>query len=433
MNYAHRVTRLPNGDNYYSWPEANHFEARPFGSMLLQSEAIRVRMKTSRFSPLFFSARPLVAKTRLGFLMTGSNFTSRWASTVCSNKHLTSLVLEQAGIRIPKGASFNYGNVAGAADFLGRLPGKGVLKPLEGGSGRAVSVGLETADDVRRAHARLQRGEAFRIEEYVPGRDYRVLVSGGQVISILERVSARIVGDGSSTIRQLIEQKNAARAAHPRCRFALIQIENPIVATTLQQQGVSWESIPRQGVVVLLNHAANVSLGGECHECAMETDPSIKAFAVDVAEAVGGLGHYGVDLLLQNHRQPLTSQPYAVCEINSHSDITMCSFPIRGEPINAVGAVFQYNAAGAGITTGPPHDIVEDHVAAFGVNDVPRYMAWVAECSAALGVRVTQARASGSTVLWSAAGETPAVAAVAAKAIWPSPDIAAAYVDTTPA
>jgi D-alanine-D-alanine ligase-like ATP-grasp enzyme len=401
--------------------------------MLLQSEAIRARMRTSRFSPLFFSAASLSAKTRLGFFMTGSNFTSRWASAVCSNKHLTSLVLQQAGIRIPFGASFQYSDIAAANEFLGRLQGKGVLKPLEGGSGRAVSVGLETAEDLRKAHAQLRKGESFRVEEYVPGRDYRVLVCNGQVLSVVERVSARAVGNGASTIRQLIEQKNAKRLTHPRYRFALLQAENPIIATTIHQQGLSWESIPRQGTVVLLNEAANVSLGGEYHERVTETDTSITTFAVDVAEAVGGLGHYGVDLLLQDHRQPLASQPHAVCEVNSHSDITACSFPTRGVPINCVGAVFRHNAAQAGIPPGPPHDSVEDHLAAYGVNDVNRYVGWVAECSAALGVRVTQARVSGNNVLRSAAGETPAVAAVAAKAIRPTPALAAAYVDTTPA
>jgi hypothetical protein len=46
------------------------------------------------------------------------------------------------------------------------------------------------------------------VEEQFVGRDYRILVVGGQVVAVAERKPASVVGDGRSTVTQLIETVN---------------------------------------------------------------------------------------------------------------------------------------------------------------------------------------------------------------------------------
>ena len=43
------------------------------------------------------------------------------------------------------------------------------------------------------------------IEEFIKGKEYRFLVINDEVCGILHRVPANVVGDGKSTIRELVE------------------------------------------------------------------------------------------------------------------------------------------------------------------------------------------------------------------------------------
>jgi cyanophycin synthetase len=47
------------------------------------------------------------------------------------------------------------------------------------------------------------------VETYIHGNDYRCLVIGGKVAAIAERVPASVTGDGTSTVRQLVDRTNA--------------------------------------------------------------------------------------------------------------------------------------------------------------------------------------------------------------------------------
>ena len=51
------------------------------------------------------------------------------------------------------------------------------------------------------------------VESFVVGKDYRCLIIDGKVSAIAERVPAHIIGDGTSTVQQLVDLTDATRAA----------------------------------------------------------------------------------------------------------------------------------------------------------------------------------------------------------------------------
>ena len=87
-----------------------------------------------------------------------------------------------------------------------------VVKPLDGNHGRGVHLDLRSEAKVAAAFpaalAEARRGTTL-VETCVAGNDYRVLVVGGRMVAIAERVPAHVVGDGSSTVAQLVERTNA--------------------------------------------------------------------------------------------------------------------------------------------------------------------------------------------------------------------------------
>ena len=87
-----------------------------------------------------------------------------------------------------------------------------VLKPLDGNHGRGVCLNLMDDESVREAFViaedQSRRGYVI-VESFVTGRDYRCLIVGGRMQAIAERVPAHVTGDGTHTVRELVEQTNA--------------------------------------------------------------------------------------------------------------------------------------------------------------------------------------------------------------------------------
>src|SRR5207245_6335559 len=50
---------------------------------------------------------------------------------------------------------------------------------------------------------------AVVVESFVTGNDYRVLVVGGHMVAVAQRVPAHVTGDGEHSVRQLIDMTNA--------------------------------------------------------------------------------------------------------------------------------------------------------------------------------------------------------------------------------
>jgi cyanophycin synthetase len=133
--------------------------------------------------------------------------TSHIAVETAGNKALTKAMLSAVGVPVPRGGVVR--TVEEALVEAERIKGPVVLKPLDGNHGRGVSLGLVTPDQVRWGFDQaIKHGRRVIVEEQYVGRDYRILVVGGQVVAVAERVPAQVVGDGRSSVTQLIDAVN---------------------------------------------------------------------------------------------------------------------------------------------------------------------------------------------------------------------------------
>ena len=136
--------------------------------------------------------------------------TSSLAVDVAGDKELTTRLLAAAGLPVPRSLPVRSPEDALAA--ARRLGFPLVVKPLDGNHGRGVHLNLSTEEEVAAAFpaslAEARRGTVL-VESYVAGNDYRVLVVGGRMVAIAERVPAHVVGDGAHTVAQLVELTNA--------------------------------------------------------------------------------------------------------------------------------------------------------------------------------------------------------------------------------
>ena len=126
---------------------------------------------------------------------------------IADDKDWTKQILGDAGIPVPQGRSCaDFDQALAAAESLGYPV---VTKPLVGNHGRGVTTNIMNADELREGYdAAFARYETVVVETYIKGEDHRLLVIDGKLIAAARRRPAHVVGDGKSTLLELIDSEN---------------------------------------------------------------------------------------------------------------------------------------------------------------------------------------------------------------------------------
>ena len=259
--------------------------------------------------------------------------TSSVAVDIASNKELTLTLLSAAGLPVPRSESVR--TVEDAVRLANRTGYPVVLKPLDGNHGRGVMLDLRSDDDVRSAFGVAKeesRGGLVIVETFVTGRDYRCLVIDGRIAAIAERVPAHVVGDGTSTVTELVERTNAdpRRGVGHEKVLTRIRIDQTAV-DLVRTQGYAMGDVPPAGVTVKLTLTGNMSTGGISIDRTMEAHPENIEIAEEAARVVG-LDIAGIDFIAPDITQPVRETGGGICEVNAAPGFRMHTHPTVGDP-----------------------------------------------------------------------------------------------------
>ncbi|MCU0835705.1 MAG: cyanophycin synthetase [Chromatiaceae bacterium] len=253
------------------------------------------------------------------------------AEAIAQDKELTRALLHAVGVPVPEGRAVESADDAWA--LAQELPRPVVIKPRYGNHGRGVTANLRTREQVERAYAAARdEGSSIICERHVQGRDHRLLVVGERLVAAALREPAQVVGDGRSTIRELIARVNLdpRRSDGHATSLSLIKLD-AIALAVLAEQGLDADAIPSAGSKVLLRRNANLSTGGTATDVTGQVHPEVAARAVDAARVVG-LDIAGVDILAEDIARPLKAQGGAVVEVNAGPGLRMHLEPSVGGP-----------------------------------------------------------------------------------------------------
>ncbi|MEX2571147.1 MAG: cyanophycin synthetase [Gemmatimonadota bacterium] len=267
-----------------------------------------------------------------------SDFTSAIAVDIAQDKHETRRVLEGIGLPVPEGrATRDLEDAARAASDIGYPV---VLKPLDGSKGRGFSGGLPDEAALRRAWPRCAgSSEQMVVEKFVEGRDYRVLVVGGQFVAVAERIPARVVGDGRRTVKQLIAGTNQdprRGSGHERQLTRIAADEG--VMDHLAGQGMGLESVPVTGQIVSVCATPNLSTGGTAIDRSDEIHPD-NITACELAAGVVGLDIAGIDVVTPDISVPFRQNGARIIELNAAPGLRMHTHPCEGTPRNVAAPI----------------------------------------------------------------------------------------------
>ncbi|MFL5549197.1 MAG: cyanophycin synthetase [Gemmatimonadaceae bacterium] len=265
-----------------------------------------------------------------------SDYTSAIAVEIAQDKDDTKRVLGNIGLPVPKGdVARSFERAVEIADEIGYPV---ILKPLDANQGRGISGQIDNEHALHDAWNEAREfGDRIVIEQYAEGRDHRVLVINGKVVACAERIPARVTGDGSSTIAQLIERENRdprRGVGHTKTLTKLPADER--TTCFLRKQGLTLESVPQNGQVVYLRGTANLSTGGTAVDRTDEMHPD-NITACEMAAGIIGLDIAGIDLLTPDISVPFRENGAVIIEVNAGPGIRMHTHPTEGTPRN-VGA-----------------------------------------------------------------------------------------------
>jgi cyanophycin synthetase len=264
--------------------------------------------------------------------------TSHIAVEAAGNKALTKTMLSAVGVPVPRGSVVR--TVEEALDHASRIKGPVVLKPLDGNHGRGVSLGLESPEQVRWGFGQaVKHSRRVIVEEQYVGRDYRILVIGGKVVAVAERVPARVLGDGRSTVAQLIESVNRdqRRGVGHEAVMTRIVVDGQLI-DRLQRAGLDLQSVPANGEIVTLRATANLSTGGTAIDRTDEIHPDNASIARRAALTVG-LDVAGIDFMAPDITRSVRDTGGGVVEVNAAPGFRMHLEPSEGQSRDVAKAV----------------------------------------------------------------------------------------------
>jgi cyanophycin synthetase len=276
---------------------------------------------------------------RLQATITGA--TNNIAVGIASDKQLTKTLLDQAGCPVPAGETVtSLAQAQRVARRLSKSGGTVTIKPLDANQGKGVTTTCSTPEEVERAFEFARNyGRHVIVEEYLRGRDYRVLVTGRKVAAASWRRPPHVTGDGRHTVRELVEIENSNPARGDGHTNILTKIPlDELALQVLASQGHTLDDVLPEGVSVDLRGNANLSTGGTAEDVTDLLPQETREICIRAARTIG-LDVAGIDIVCQDISQPLREQRGGIIEVNAAPGIRMHQYPSRGTPRDAGAAI----------------------------------------------------------------------------------------------
>jgi cyanophycin synthetase len=277
-------------------------------------------------------------KNQVRFRATMTDRTSSIAVDLASNKDETKRMLQDAAIPVAKGMCITYEHEVDEA--ISKIGFPLVFKPLDGNHGKGASINVKTVEEAKLAFEHAKKySRKIIVESFISGYDFRILVINNRFIAAALREPAHIIGDGTSTIQQLIETENK----DPRRGYGHENVLTEIsidkeTHDQLAKHGYTLNTILKKDELCYLKGTANLSTGGTSTDVTDIVHPH-NIFICERISRVIGLDICGIDIMASNLSEPLETTGGVVLEVNAAPGFRMHLAPAKGLPRNVAAPV----------------------------------------------------------------------------------------------
>lgn len=262
-----------------------------------------------------------------------SEDTSDISVDIAGNKEITKQILAEALLPVPKGVVID--SEESISTVLEEIEFPVVVKPLNANQGKGITGNIKNANELIAAFRSARKfSESVIIEKQIQGNDYRFLVIGNKLSAVAHRVPACVTGDGSSTIKELIDKINEDPRRGDDHENTLTKItidENTL--QLLRSNKLTPDSIPEKNARIYLKDTANLSTGGTAIDVTDDVHPDNIILAERVS-AIIGLDICGIDIMAPDVKTPISENGGAILEVNAAPGLRMHISPSEGKSRN---------------------------------------------------------------------------------------------------
>jgi cyanophycin synthetase len=285
-----------------------------------------------------------------GSQSTGSISSSRdayVAENIQRDKWSTNTLIERLNLPMPKWQTIS--SIEEINEIWEEYEKPVVIKPTGLVGGHGVVVGLNTLEAAKKAYnfaLKASEGKPtwqrkVMIQEQVKGEDYRLLVVDGKLEIATKRIPAFVIGDGKSTLKELIDETNRdprRDISNPAHILKQIEIDESLLEY-IEEQGYTLESIPEKDLKVAVRKIASMSQGGITEDFTDQVSKEIKAIVESIAQTMHAFV-LGVDVMCIDLSKPLTKENGAILEVNTMPESYLNLYPVLGQQRAYVADLF---------------------------------------------------------------------------------------------
>jgi len=184
------------------------------------------------------------------------------ARKLSKDKMSSLTVLDKNNIQTTLGKIFKLDNFENIREYCAELlkSSEIVIKKNFGKGGKHVYIHIKNMDEVKEVVSKMKSDTEDKIEEVIiekhfVGENYRVLVMDGEVLDIIHRLPANVIGNGVHTVQELIDQKNFYKKEN-KDRYL-------ISPAKIDFSKISLDLVPLKGERFNITPLASLSLGGD--------------------------------------------------------------------------------------------------------------------------------------------------------------------------
>ena len=264
--------------------------------------------------------------------------TSSIGVELACDKEDTKYLLEQAEVNVPKGDIISKEeSLEAACNYIGYPL---VIKPIDGNHGRGITVDINSYEEALEAFKNAKNvSSRVIVENFIVGEDYRLLVINNKLVAAAKRSPAHVIGDGESTVEQLIDIVNRDPRRGYGHEKELTQITiNELTKTIIKDAGYTLDSVLSKNERLVLKDTANLSTGGTAEDVTDIVHPANVSMVERISKIID-LDICGIDIMTTDITLPLSETNGAILEVNAGPGFRMHLAPTKGLPRNVAAPV----------------------------------------------------------------------------------------------
>jgi len=294
-----------------------------FGKPLDHYRALRSLGEVGRAHWIYFESLPIPPESL--------DMRRNW-----DDKFILKSEFDKGGIPVPRYLKFPlFYSQKNLEEIFSKLEKPVIVKPKVGSRGRHTITNINSLQKFREGIAIVRQISPYLVvEEHLLGDVCRATLVNGMLAGFYRGQTPSVVGDGKSTIGELIKEKDKNRPE----RVEKIRVGEELYGH-LARSGYQIGDILPEGKSITLSYHFGRLFGGTTREMIDELHPSFFPIFEKAAQTVD-LAVVGFDSIIPDPTEPANGQKWGIIECNTLPFIDLHYDALEGKPRNIAGMIW---------------------------------------------------------------------------------------------